>query len=66
MIEAEADPETAEALLSGYQQLTQGQRDDFNRLNPDEASYIARLQKKISNVKEQLRIQNPGATGLFI
>ena len=65
VIEAEADPETAEALLSGYQQLTQGQRDDFNRLNPDEASYIARLQKKISNVKEQLRIQNPGLDGFL-
>ena len=65
VIEAEADPETAEALLSGYQQLTEGQRDDFNRLNPDEAKYISRLQKKISNVKQQLRIQNSGLDGFL-
>ena len=64
VIEREDDPAFAEAVLNDYQALTESQRVTFLREN-ENASLVKKLQKRISNVKKELRKQNPGLDGFL-
>ena len=64
VIEREPDPAFAEAVLNDYQALTESQRVTFLREN-ENASLVKKLQKRISNVKKELRKQNPGLDGFL-
>ena len=64
VIERESNPALAGEVLNDYQALTESQRVTFLREN-ENASLVKKLQKRISNVKKELRKQNPGLDGFL-